>query len=124
MFTRIIAALTVAAGLALTACALTPAQVTADIATIQQDCEELCQVVPSTLSVGSLITAAGIPTVSAGLAELAAISQAICNSIGPAPASARFRLTKNAVNGRVYKVWTPPATPVTINGQTVVVNFL
>ena len=117
-------AITATAGLALSACALTPAQVTADIATIQQDCEELCQVVPSTLSVGAMITAADLPTASAGLADLAALSQAICNAIGPAPASAKFRFAK-APNGRAFKVWTPPATTVTLpNGKTVVVSFL
>lgn len=125
MFTRLIACLAVAGGLSLAACALTPAQITADIATIQQDCEELCQVVPNTLSVAALVSAAGLPTASAGLADLAAISQAICNAIGPAPASAKFRFAKGVTKGgRAFKVWTPPATPVTINGQTVQVNFL
>ena len=124
MFTRIIAALTVAAGLALTACALTPAQVTADIATVQADCQAACQVIPNAVSTAALITAAISPGASAGLADLAAISQAICNAIGPAPASARFHFARDAVSGRVSRVWTPPTTPVTIGGQTVVVNFL
>ena len=124
MFTRIISTITVAAGLALTACALTPAQVTADIATVQADCQAACQVIPNAVSTAALITAAISPGASAGLADLAAISQAICNAIGPAPASAKFHFAKDAVTGRVSKVWTPPTTPVTIGGQTVVVTFL
>ena len=124
MLTRIFAALTIAAGLALTACALTPAQITADIATVQADCQAACQVIPNAVSTAALITAALSPGASAGLADLAAISQAICNAIGPAPAAARFHFARDAISGRVSKVWTPPTTPVMINGQTVVVNFL
>jgi len=110
--------------LGLAACALTPAQITADIATVQQDCEEACQVIPNALDVASLISAA-FPSVSAGAAELASISQAICNAIGPAPAAARFRFAKSINgNGRVFKVWTPPPTNVNVNGQVIPVHFL
>ena len=63
-------------------------------------------------------------TTHGSFAQNAAISQAICNAIGPAPASARFHFAKDAVTGRVSKVWTPSTTPVTVNGQTVPVNFL
>jgi hypothetical protein len=108
------------ATLGLSACALTPAQVTADIATIQQDCEAACSVIPNALDVAALITAASLPTVGAAASELAAISTAICAAIGPAPAAARFRSVKGIGNERVYKVWSP--APVVVNG--VVVHFL
>ena len=121
---NLVLAFSAAAVFTLAACALTPAQVSADIATIQQDCEEACSVIPNTLDVAALITAANLPVVSAGAAELAAISAAICAAIGPAPAAARFRFAKGIVNGRAYKVWAPPVTNVTINGQVVPVHFL
>src|ERR1019366_3829442 len=96
----------------LAACALTPAQVTADIATIQQDCEAACSVIPNALDVAALISAASLPTVGAALAERAAISTAVCAAVGPKPAAARFRSEKGVVNGRIYKVWSPPITDV------------
>ena len=121
---RILLAFSTAAALTLAACALTPAQVSTEIATIQADCRAACSVIPNTLDVAALITASAIPAVGATVEELAAISTAICNAIGPAPASARFHYVKDEASGRAFKVWTPPVTDVTINGQVVPVHFL
>ena len=104
---------------------LTPADVTQVIDMIQQDCETACGVIPSTLTAGALITAAGLPTVSVALADASAISEAICAAIGPAPtpASGKFHMKMDR-KGVMRKVWTPNDTPVMINGHQVVVHFL
>lgn len=82
--------------LPLGACAsLTPANISAEISTIQTDAQQLCGVIPATLDVAALLTG---NAVAGGASQIAS---AICNEITalPSTTSAKFGGKFVVVNG-------------------------